>query len=278
MQAMDRSKYEVFEYFISKEGKWQPQPILPEPGVHPEIDVVFPVLHGTFGEDGTVQGPVGTGGFALRGRGRAGLVSLHGQGDDEARMPRARAAGCGVRDTVARFAGHGRSCVAAAVSDVREAGKSGFLGRDLEGTRPSRAREGAGAGRGVRPQDHRGARNRRAANSSALCSATRSPRLRCPCEILPSREFLRLRRQIPSRSGEDAIARGSGAGENRRAAPAGRGVLPGGGMRRHGSGGFLDGAARRASSISTRSIPFQDSPRSACIPRCGNTRAWLIPS
>ncbi|HXA07026.1 MAG TPA: D-alanine--D-alanine ligase family protein, partial [Bryobacteraceae bacterium] len=54
--AMDRSKYEVIEYFISKEGKWQPKPILPEPGVHPEIDVVFPVLHGTFGEDGTVQG------------------------------------------------------------------------------------------------------------------------------------------------------------------------------------------------------------------------------
>ena len=56
MKAMDRSKYDVIEYFISKEGKWQPKPILPEPGVHPGIDVVFPVLHGTFGEDGTVQG------------------------------------------------------------------------------------------------------------------------------------------------------------------------------------------------------------------------------
>jgi D-alanine-D-alanine ligase len=56
MKAMDRSKYEVMEYFINKEGKWQPTPILPEPGAHPEIDVVFPVLHGTFGEDGTVQG------------------------------------------------------------------------------------------------------------------------------------------------------------------------------------------------------------------------------
>jgi len=40
---------------ISKEGKWSPQPIVPEPGSNP-IDVVFPVLHGTFGEDGTVQG------------------------------------------------------------------------------------------------------------------------------------------------------------------------------------------------------------------------------
>jgi D-alanine-D-alanine ligase len=56
MKAMDRSKYEIAEYFISKEGKWQPAAILPEPGAHPNIDVVFPVLHGTFGEDGTVQG------------------------------------------------------------------------------------------------------------------------------------------------------------------------------------------------------------------------------
>ena len=56
MKAMDRSKYEIVEYFISKEGKWQPTAILPEPGAHPNIDVVFPVLHGTFGEDGTVQG------------------------------------------------------------------------------------------------------------------------------------------------------------------------------------------------------------------------------
>jgi D-alanine-D-alanine ligase len=56
MKAMDRAKYEILEYFISKEGKWRPRPILPEPGAHPDIDVVFPVLHGTFGEDGTVQG------------------------------------------------------------------------------------------------------------------------------------------------------------------------------------------------------------------------------
>src|SRR5205085_10947150 len=42
--------------FISKEGRWSPRPLLPEPGRNAEIDVVFPVLHGTFGEDGTMQG------------------------------------------------------------------------------------------------------------------------------------------------------------------------------------------------------------------------------
>jgi D-alanine-D-alanine ligase len=56
MNGMDPAKYEIIEYFIDKEGKWSPRPILPEPGAQPEIDVVFPVLHGTFGEDGTMQG------------------------------------------------------------------------------------------------------------------------------------------------------------------------------------------------------------------------------
>ncbi|MDE3197658.1 MAG: D-alanine--D-alanine ligase [Acidobacteriota bacterium] len=54
--AMNPQKYEVIPYRIGKDGRWSPKPILPEPDAHPEIDVVFPVLHGTFGEDGTMQG------------------------------------------------------------------------------------------------------------------------------------------------------------------------------------------------------------------------------
>jgi D-alanine-D-alanine ligase len=56
MSALNAERYNIVEYLISKEGKWSPKPILPEPGGNPGIDVVFPVLHGTFGEDGTVQG------------------------------------------------------------------------------------------------------------------------------------------------------------------------------------------------------------------------------
>lgn len=56
IDALDRGKYEVSEYLISKEGRWRPRAILPEPGANEGIDVVFPVLHGTFGEDGTIQG------------------------------------------------------------------------------------------------------------------------------------------------------------------------------------------------------------------------------
>jgi D-alanine-D-alanine ligase len=54
--AMDPQRFDVLRYVIAKDGRWSPGPILPEPGANPGIDVVFPVLHGTFGEDGTVQG------------------------------------------------------------------------------------------------------------------------------------------------------------------------------------------------------------------------------
>ena len=72
LAALDRDKYEVSEYFIDKEGKWSPRPILPEPAAQPDIDVVFPVLHGTFGEDGTVQGLLELAGLAYVGAGVLG--------------------------------------------------------------------------------------------------------------------------------------------------------------------------------------------------------------
>jgi D-alanine-D-alanine ligase len=83
LQAINRKKYEVFELGISKAGRWLPsaeaqllldsqvseaRPGAPgsgglsiaaaaaEPELGTGLDVVFPVLHGTFGEDGTVQG------------------------------------------------------------------------------------------------------------------------------------------------------------------------------------------------------------------------------
>ncbi len=88
MSAMDPEKYEVSRFFIGKDGRWSPRPILPEPGANSGIDVVFPVLHGTFGEDGTLQGLLELAGAALRGRGRPGLLARHGQGRHEAYLPR----------------------------------------------------------------------------------------------------------------------------------------------------------------------------------------------
>jgi D-alanine-D-alanine ligase len=80
LQAIDRKKYDVVELGISKSGRWLPsgeaQLLLgdsatseslqetglsiaaaaAEPDLGTGLDVVFPVLHGTFGEDGTIQG------------------------------------------------------------------------------------------------------------------------------------------------------------------------------------------------------------------------------
>jgi D-alanine-D-alanine ligase len=65
--AVDRDRYEVTPVGITKEGRWVlaedgPAPLVPDgPEVDPLKaatlgDVVFPILHGPMGEDGTVQG------------------------------------------------------------------------------------------------------------------------------------------------------------------------------------------------------------------------------
>jgi D-alanine-D-alanine ligase len=71
-KALDPTRYDVSEFFIDKAGHWSPQAILPEPGANGAIDVVFPLLHGTFGEDGTVQGLLELAGLPYVGAGVLG--------------------------------------------------------------------------------------------------------------------------------------------------------------------------------------------------------------
>ena len=89
MQALDKDKYEILPVYLTSEGRWLPgvEPARLTAGVRPAsapvalfssdpqqpgllplseaevqprqaqaVDVVFPLLHGTYGEDGTVQG------------------------------------------------------------------------------------------------------------------------------------------------------------------------------------------------------------------------------
>lgn len=87
MTAIDKDKYEVIPIGITKEGRWLPgqgpealvasgelqvrllgsgteSPLVPLEntqghilaGLREKVDVIFPVLHGPFGEDGTIQG------------------------------------------------------------------------------------------------------------------------------------------------------------------------------------------------------------------------------
>ena len=92
-----RQRYDVERILITQEGRWEPRAISPEPGANPGIDVVFPVLHGTFGEDGTVQGLLELAGLALCRRGRARFGGIHGQGGPEAAVHGTRPAGRGLR-------------------------------------------------------------------------------------------------------------------------------------------------------------------------------------
>lgn len=87
IQSLDKNKYDILPIGISKEGRWLSVPnslqllkerapidsfpehlLLPDPRKQSlvnisgasissqEVDVIFPVIHGTFGEDGTIQG------------------------------------------------------------------------------------------------------------------------------------------------------------------------------------------------------------------------------
>ena len=68
---------------IERDGAWrrdgEPLSLCPGEGLL-GADVVFPALHGPFGEDGTVQGLLETLDVAYVGRGRGGLGAVHGQG------------------------------------------------------------------------------------------------------------------------------------------------------------------------------------------------------
>ncbi len=103
MDVLDCKKYQVFEIGISPEGAWftgenvwemfskgktdglNPAAILADPSRHglyafqdgqsrkvSDLDVVFPVLHGTFGEDGTIQGMLELADLAYVGAGVVG--------------------------------------------------------------------------------------------------------------------------------------------------------------------------------------------------------------
>ncbi len=103
LQALDREKYDVIPIGITREGRWLSSPemvrlmkdrsglngtgeqyLLPEPGRHGlmsmedktsavrQLDVVFPIVHGTYGEDGTLQGLLELAGIPYVGAGVLG--------------------------------------------------------------------------------------------------------------------------------------------------------------------------------------------------------------
>ena len=62
LDNLDKEKYEIYPIFIDEKGNWFEEKKLEKKEIEniikylKELDIVFPVLHGLFGEDGTIQG------------------------------------------------------------------------------------------------------------------------------------------------------------------------------------------------------------------------------
>lgn len=59
IENLNKSKYDIYEICIEKDGTWvdnNNKPIENIVEILKKLDVVFPVLHGMYGEDGTIQG------------------------------------------------------------------------------------------------------------------------------------------------------------------------------------------------------------------------------
>jgi D-alanine-D-alanine ligase len=84
LEALDAEEYEVVTVAIGRDGRWElgsgdgatvaetlPVPAANAPATLGAVDVVLPILHGPFGEDGTVQGLLELAGVAYVGAGVA---------------------------------------------------------------------------------------------------------------------------------------------------------------------------------------------------------------
>ena len=54
INALDQTKYTIVPIKIDPAGNWEGISIQSDPKGNPDLDVVFPVLHGPYGEDGTI--------------------------------------------------------------------------------------------------------------------------------------------------------------------------------------------------------------------------------
>jgi D-alanine-D-alanine ligase len=180
MAGMDPSRYEIVRYFISKEGKWDPRPILPEPGSNAGIDVVFPALHGTFGEDGTMQGLLELAGLPYVGPGVLGSSASM----DKDMMKRIfRDRGLPIVEYV--LAG------AMPAFDFPMFVKPANLGSSVGISKVNNAGELAAAVKDAQQYDTKVIIERGITGREFECSVlgNESPEASVPCEIIPSREF-----------------------------------------------------------------------------------------
>ena len=187
LKGLDPAKYEVQRIFISKDGRWEPGPIVPQPGANP-FDVVFPVLHGTFGEDGTVQGLLELADVAYVGPGvMASSVAM----DKDVLKRVLKECGIPVAESVTVFRGR---------YDVGEIKnkfpypvfvKPANLGSSVGISKVKRAEDLESALTMAAEFDRKILVERGIAGREFECAVlgNEDPKAAIPCEVLPSREF-----------------------------------------------------------------------------------------
>ena len=186
--AMDPERYEVLRFFISKDGRWQPHAILPQPGANPGIDVVFPVLHGTFGEDGTLQGLLELADLPYVGGGvLASAVSM----DKDVMKRLCREAGLPVVEHVVQWRGRLNAIAIEQRFGYPVFVKPANLGSSVAVSKARNRAELEAALELAAQYDRKVIAERAITGRELECSVlgNEQPEASLPCEIVPSREF-----------------------------------------------------------------------------------------
>jgi len=189
IEVLDPEKYKILHYLISKEGRWSPRPIVPEPHGNPEIDVVFPVLHGTFGEDGTIQGLLELAELPYVG---AGVLASSLSMDKEIQKRLAQHHGIPVADFVALYSHElGNAAERCASLGFPCFVKPANLGSSVGISKVRNADELRSAVAAAARYDRKIVVERGILGRELECGVlgNESPLASAPCEIFPSREF-----------------------------------------------------------------------------------------
>jgi D-alanine-D-alanine ligase len=188
VKHLNSERYEVQRYLVSPAGRWSPRPILPEPGANPDIDVVFPIVHGTFGEDGTMQGLFELADLPYVGPGVLGSAVAM---DKEFSKRALRASGVPVVDYVVQFRGAFDADAAIETLGLPVFVKPANLGSSV-GIHKAKTREALVAALADAGQyDAKVLIERAVIGREFECSVlgNEDAQASVPCEIVPEREF-----------------------------------------------------------------------------------------
>ena len=241
-EALRAGGHEVETVLLERDGGWtgpggEPLALVPGGGLL-GADVVFPVLHGPFGEDGTIQGLLELLDVAYVGAGVLASVAVHGQDRLQGGAGRRRGAAGGLRrrarDGVARGRRRGARAARGAGAARCSSSRRGSAPRSGISKVSSDDELDAGARDGVRP---RRARDRRGVlagdRGRVLGDGARRPRGLAAGRGRPAgRRLVRLRGQVLAgrrRARDPAADRRRG---DRGGAAAGARDVPARGLRR----------------------------------------------